>query len=154
MDRPLLGRLRFTARIFAMTLAALAMTAGPSPAQFGYGGYGGGYGGNYGSGFAPGIGLGGFGPGYGYGYGPVLNNPYRGLPDYAGTGLAGLGYPGIGGPNPYFGMGVSPLAVQNVYAERALFGRPAGQATPFDYRSIQAVPGQPRPGTGSFGTPR
>ena len=165
MDRSHLGRIISPARGLALALGALLLAAFPASAQYG-GGFGGGYGGGfgggyggYGGGYAPGLGLGGYGPGYGYGYGPVLD-PYRALPEYAGTGSAGLGYPGIGGPNPYFSMGLSPLAVANLQAERSFLGRtsPGAVAAPshatFDYRSIRATPGQPKPGSGSFGLPR
>ena len=175
MDRSHLGRIISRARALALAFGSLLLVAAPASAQFGggygggYGGFGGGYGGGYGGygggyggvvgGYAPGLGLGGYGYGYGYGYGQILN-PYRSLPEYAGTGSAGLGYPGIGGPNPYFSMGLSPLAVANLQAERAFLGRTAPGATAapshttFDYRSIRATPGQPRPGSGSFGLPR
>ncbi len=107
----------------------------------GYGGYGiggfGGYGGGGYGGFG-GIGYSGFGGGYsgfggsyggyplygsinGYniGYGNTLG---LGLvpPAYVGTGTAGLGPIGIGGTNPLFGLGLSPLAIQNAVAEQSL----------------------------------
>lgn len=49
-------------------------------------------------------------------------------PAYVGTGTAGIGPVGIGGTNPLFGLGLSPLAVNNAIAEQAL-RRGAGIAT-------------------------
>ena len=99
----------------------------------GYGGFGGGGYGGYG-------GVGGFGGGFG-GYPlPGQINPYNlgygntlglGLvpPAYVGTGTAGIGPVGIGGTNPLFGLGLSPLAVNNAAAEVALRRRPAANPT-------------------------
>jgi len=105
-----------------------------------YGGYGGGYGaGGYGYGGYGGGGYGGFGGvgygGYGGSYGgyPLQgsigaynlgfgNTLGLGLvpPAYVGTGTAGLGPIGIGGINPLFGLGLSPLAIHNAVAEQSL----------------------------------
>ena len=98
----------------------------------GYGGFGGGYGGFGGIGFG-GIGGGysGFGGSYGgyplqsslnaynLGYGNTLG---IGLvpPAFVGTGTAGIGPVGIGGINPLFGLGLSPLAIHNAVAEQGL----------------------------------
>ena len=100
----------------------------------GYGGYGGGYGG-YGGGFSGGYG--GYGGGFSnYGGYPLYGsiNAYNagygntaglGLvpPAYVGTGTAGLGPIGIGGTNPLFGLGLSPLAIHNAVAEQSLLQR-------------------------------
>jgi hypothetical protein len=88
---------------------------------FGYGGYGG-YGGFGGLGYGGlgGFGIGGF-DGYGYGYGFAYAG--QAYTNYIGANLGGLGYPGISLRNPYFSAGTSPLAVQNVFLERSLFGR-------------------------------
>lgn len=121
----------------------------------GFGGYGGGYGlggpgyGGYGANY----GLGGsFGFGaIGYPYGAFAGyagvpfqasiNAYNlgygntvgiGLvpPAYVGTGTAGIGPVGIGGTNPLFGLGLSPLAVNNAIAEQAL-RRPSRVGSPY-----------------------
>ena len=116
----------------------------------GYPGFGGGYGGvGYG-----GIGYGGFATtgynGYGGVYGSLGGN-YGGFPlystinaynlgynntaglglvppAYVGTGTAGIGPIGIGGTNPLFGLGLSPLAIHNAVAEQSLRQRAAGIA--------------------------
>ena len=107
----------------------------------GYGGFGG-FGGGYG-GFAT-TGYNGYGGVYGslggnYGGYPLYatinaynlgygNTAGLGLvpPAYVGTGTAGIGPIGIGGTNPLFGLGLSPLAIHNAVAEQSLRQRFTG----------------------------
>ncbi len=111
-------------------------------AQIGYGGFGGGYGGLGGIGYGGyggfgavgglgGVNVGGYGGNYGgyplygaiNGYNAGYGNTFGlGLvpPAYVGTGTAGLGPIGIGGINPLFGLGLSPLAIHNAVAEQGL----------------------------------
>jgi hypothetical protein len=132
------------------------------PGYGGLGSSGGGFGGVGGLGYG-GLGYGGFGYGYpgyggfGYGYPGYGGYGYDGL-GYGGYGyggvsaLGGVGYPGISGLNPYFGFGLSPLAVQSAIVERNVLGRttPAYQSV----RSSQAVASPTAlgaVGTGTFG---
>jgi hypothetical protein len=93
-----------------------------SPA-YGYGGLGGdGYGGyGYGSQAYGYGGLGGYGyPGYGYG---VLSGLSPG-------GYLPYGYSGPGSVNPYFSVGMTPLAVQGAVNQRDLTGRTVSRPAP------------------------
>jgi len=73
--------------------------------------------GGYGSGY-PGLG---FGYGYGYpAYGPAP--AYAAYPYYGPPGFL-AGYTGPGSVNPYFSVGLSPLAVQSALGERYTLGR-------------------------------
>lgn len=176
-------RIPRSARLLVLALGTLILPASSASAQYfgyggsgygglGYGGFGyggigygyGGYGGYGGLGYGGlgygGIGYGGYGGigygGYGYGYpGYGFAGYGAGYPDLYGASLGGVGYPGFGLRNPYFSAGLSPLAVENVFLERAILGR----TTPA-YRSVRGYQGVSRPansgaapvGTGTFST--
>ncbi len=102
-------------------LGAVALAASGWRVQWGYGGSYGGY------------------PlqsslnAYNLGYGNTLG---IGLvpPAYVGTGTAGIGPIGIGGTNPLFGLGLSPLAIHNAVAEQSL-----RQRYPANYRLLPGL---------------
>ena len=81
---------------------------------YGYSGMGGGFGypgigGGYGYGYGPG--LGGGVPGFGYGGGYYGGGYYGGGFGYGASPIYGYGGPGPGVYNPLFGMGLTPLGV-------------------------------------------
>ncbi len=142
---------------FGLLLAAHV----PAHAQgFGYGGYGG-FGGGYGQGF----GGGGYGGPFGGAGGLQGSYPAFGYAGYYGLGaysnaygLGGVGYPGIAAHNPYFGFGLSPLAVQNAAFERTVLGRglPGSRTVPMTPAAPAARPvaAPGAVGTGTFSLPR
>ena len=119
--------------LLAILMLAPAHSASAQIGLGGYGGFGvyGGYGAFGAVGGVGGLNVGGYGGefggypldgainGYNAGYGNTFG---LGLvpPAYVGTGTAGLGPVGIGGINPLFGLGLSPLAIHNAVAEQAL----------------------------------
>ncbi|WP_435019155.1 hypothetical protein TA3x_001138 [Tundrisphaera sp. TA3] len=151
--------LRFgIALCLGLGLAPSAQAQYPFGGGFAYGGYGYGYG-------VPGYGYGYVYPAYGYGvpwgFGsgvvatgyPVLGGPYGVSPLYGGVipGAPGYGPSGVGFANPLFSMGLSPLAVQNAAAERALVRgsfSPARMAMPAP-SAPAAAPAMPAPPAGT-----
>lgn len=66
-----------------------------------------------------------------------------------------MGYPGIGGINPFFGFGMSPLAVENALFERTILGRRTPAYRPVTGTSAAARAAATAPvGTGTFQPPQ
>ena len=123
--------------LLAGLVLMLGLTAdNPAQAQYPYGpgfafgpAYGVGYPAfGYGYGY-PAYGLAAGSPAYSYGldgayspgYGTIAGGYFSPIgPGSYGPGIPGYGPSGIGYANPLFGLGLSPLAVQNAMAERAL----------------------------------